>query len=154
MSYEKQTWQTGDTITSEKLNHLEDGVSEAFIAPPIQETDVGKVLGVTQDAEENPVYGLVPASCGVLVVTAGDITQGHGLNKTYAQIKSAYDAGQVVIVTETLKHAGVTHNFCGWLMDALYDGGYQVLVGGVNVSGEFIISCYTADAEDDYPYER
>lgn len=34
MSYEKTTWQTGDTITSEKLNHLEDGVSEAFIAPP------------------------------------------------------------------------------------------------------------------------
>lgn len=34
MSYEKTTWQTGDTITSEKLNHLEDGVGEAFIAPP------------------------------------------------------------------------------------------------------------------------
>lgn len=27
MSYEKQNWQTGDTITAEKLNHLEDGVA-------------------------------------------------------------------------------------------------------------------------------
>lgn len=27
MSYEKQTWTTGDTITAEKLNNLEDGVS-------------------------------------------------------------------------------------------------------------------------------
>lgn len=26
MSYTKQTWQTGDTITAEKLNHIEDGV--------------------------------------------------------------------------------------------------------------------------------
>ena len=26
MSYEKQTWTTGDVITAEKLNHLEDGI--------------------------------------------------------------------------------------------------------------------------------
>ncbi|MBO5567367.1 MAG: hypothetical protein J6A79_00220 [Clostridia bacterium] len=28
MSYTKQTWQTGDTITAEKLNHIEDGVDD------------------------------------------------------------------------------------------------------------------------------
>ena len=28
MSYTKQTWTTGDTITAEKLNHMEDGISE------------------------------------------------------------------------------------------------------------------------------
>lgn len=27
MSYTKQTWETGDVITSEKLNHIEDGVA-------------------------------------------------------------------------------------------------------------------------------
>ena len=26
MSYTKQTWATGDTITAEKLNHMEDGI--------------------------------------------------------------------------------------------------------------------------------
>lgn len=26
MAYEKQTWATGDTITAEKLNHMEDGI--------------------------------------------------------------------------------------------------------------------------------
>lgn len=26
MSYEKQTWVTGETITAEKLNHMEDGI--------------------------------------------------------------------------------------------------------------------------------
>lgn len=29
MAYEKQTWAKGDTITSAKLNHIEDGVSGA-----------------------------------------------------------------------------------------------------------------------------
>ena len=28
MSYTKQTWETGDIITAEKLNHMEDGISE------------------------------------------------------------------------------------------------------------------------------
>lgn len=28
MSYEKHTWETGETITAEKLNNLEDGIAE------------------------------------------------------------------------------------------------------------------------------
>lgn len=28
MSYTKQNWQTGDIITAEKLNHMEDGIEE------------------------------------------------------------------------------------------------------------------------------
>lgn len=31
MAYEKQTWQNGDTITAEKLNHMEDGIAEFFL---------------------------------------------------------------------------------------------------------------------------
>lgn len=27
MAYEKQTWNTGDVITEEKLNHIEDGIA-------------------------------------------------------------------------------------------------------------------------------
>ena len=29
MAYEPNTWETGDTITAEKLNHLEQGVQSA-----------------------------------------------------------------------------------------------------------------------------
>ena len=29
MAYEKQTWVTGETITEEKLNHMEDGIEGA-----------------------------------------------------------------------------------------------------------------------------
>lgn len=31
MSYTKQTWQTGDTITAEKLNHIEDGIADGGV---------------------------------------------------------------------------------------------------------------------------
>lgn len=29
MSYEKQTWKCGDSITAEKLNHMEDGIANS-----------------------------------------------------------------------------------------------------------------------------
>lgn len=29
MAYEKNNWQTGDVITKEKLNHMEEGISNA-----------------------------------------------------------------------------------------------------------------------------
>lgn len=29
MAYEKQTWACGDTITADKLNHMEDGIANA-----------------------------------------------------------------------------------------------------------------------------
>lgn len=29
MTYEKQTWECGETITAEKLNHIEDGIADA-----------------------------------------------------------------------------------------------------------------------------
>ena len=28
MSYEKQTWVCGETITADKLNHMEEGIEE------------------------------------------------------------------------------------------------------------------------------
>ena len=28
MSYEKHTWESGETITAEKLNHIEDGIAD------------------------------------------------------------------------------------------------------------------------------
>ena len=30
MTYEKQTWTTGEVITADKLNHMEDGIGGAF----------------------------------------------------------------------------------------------------------------------------
>lgn len=29
MAYEKQEWKCGDSITAEKLNHMEDGIANA-----------------------------------------------------------------------------------------------------------------------------
>lgn len=31
MSYEKYTWQTGEVITADKLNHMEEGIKNSYI---------------------------------------------------------------------------------------------------------------------------
>ncbi|MGG7145139.1 collagen-like triple helix repeat-containing protein [Clostridium nigeriense] len=33
MTYEKQTWQDGEVITKEKLNHIEEGISNMELTP-------------------------------------------------------------------------------------------------------------------------
>lgn len=48
MSYTKQTWATGDTITAAKLNHMEDGIAGA-ITPDL----VVRVDGVMMNIYRN-----------------------------------------------------------------------------------------------------
>ena len=65
MSYTPTTWQTGDTITAEKLNHMEDGI---------------------ENANEPFVVTLTP--------TAEDFS--GTMDKTVAEINTAYEAGQKI----------------------------------------------------------
>lgn len=41
MSYEKQTWETGQVITAEKLNHMEDGIGGGILVVSEIETQEG-----------------------------------------------------------------------------------------------------------------
>lgn len=60
MSYEKQTWKNGDIITAEKLNHMEDGISESSIggdSPIYLIVDMGDENGYTlYKATENDIH--------------------------------------------------------------------------------------------------
>lgn len=78
MSYEKQTWQTGDIVTAEKLNHIEDGIVSS-----------GDVLVVTFTADyHNGAYA--------------NVTTDH----TYTEVKAAIEAGKVVIFQQHLNNDG------------------------------------------------
>lgn len=57
MAYEKQTWATGDTITAEKLNHMEDGISNSVLSVDISTSGDTKTMNKTwqeiHDAAKN-----------------------------------------------------------------------------------------------------
>ena len=52
MAYTKQTWQTGEVITAEKLNHIEDGIAEGNGAEIIDIVQTGI------DSTNKPLFNL------------------------------------------------------------------------------------------------
>ena len=74
MSYEKQTWQTGDIVTSAKLNHMEDGIAENG--------------GGSYIVKKIPIY------------ENGDLV-GFKLDKNYTEIKTAFLSGLYIYVIRT-----------------------------------------------------
>lgn len=73
MSYTKQTWATGDVVTQEKMNHLEDGIANAYLSPEPLAYDNVTVLDVVlpetsinsgEKAQYNSYYevsGIIPS---------------------------------------------------------------------------------------------
>jgi len=70
MAYTKNTWQTGDIVTSAKLNNMEEGIANAY-----------------------PLY--VDAT-----FVTGEYDMTGTLNKTWQEIYDAYSAGRLIIVNE------------------------------------------------------
>ena len=89
MSYTKQNWQSGDTITATKLNHMEDGIADGGGVVVVHVTDEDDVL--TLDKTWNELQELL--SSGALVATLWEtdgfttmqfLTQAHSFDGTYA----------------------------------------------------------------------
>lgn len=60
MAYETNTWNNGDTITAEKLNHLEQGVASASQPVPAATTQAAGVVkqaAAVSDLSSTPTQG-------------------------------------------------------------------------------------------------
>ena len=82
MSYTKQTWANGDTITAEKLNHMEDGIAAS-----------GGGGGGGAALIVNASVSLDAETMSFVVDT---------IDKTYADVTNAYSSGGIVIANVTL----------------------------------------------------
>ena len=59
MSYTKHTWVTGETITAEKLNNIEDGVDD--VTRQLSDLDTGKADKTTYQTVTGTTLTLAPA---------------------------------------------------------------------------------------------
>lgn len=104
MAYEKQTWETGQVITADKLNHMEDGIAS------------------------NGVLTVTITTTGTLPnISAG------GVDKTYDEILAAYRAGKTIIfiVRASGSSGPADVSAIGTYVD--YVGG-SFMFGGINFS--------------------
>ena len=73
MSYEKQTWQTGDTITAEKLNHIEDGIGENMTVINATVSNVDGKAAIILDK----TYNEIVAISNTIIIRYSDLSDSH-----------------------------------------------------------------------------
>lgn len=101
MAYEKQTWTTGEVITAEKLNHMEDGIADAG----------GDVVVVHASISQNN---------GVYTV--------NSVSHTYDEIMALVDEGKTVCANCGIASGYGTMYYVLWYSSNAYE---QALFGGV-----------------------
>lgn len=94
MSYEKQTWSDGQTITASKLNHMENGIDDAGGIPSTADAQIGYVLIL--DDNKAPVWAPVSAVRDDYVVTFSIEDGAIVADKFIANIYAAKTSGKNV----------------------------------------------------------
>ena len=116
MSYTPTTWATGDVITAEKLNKLENGVADGTKLFVINATGVA--------SQDNPQT--TPT-----------------LDKTYDEIKAAYDAGMTPVIcykeTSPVGEASVILQLQFNISSAAQEEGYFLSFCQTAIS--FLVNC-------------
>lgn len=126
MAYVKNTWQTGDTITADLMNHMEDGISANAEAAASQsgaieqvqttlatkENAANKVTEITDEStdEQYPsakaVHDAIEEAGGggtnflAIELTYNESTGNYDLNKTWQEIYDAFSTGKPCIITD------------------------------------------------------
>lgn len=99
MSYEKQTWTSGEIITAEKLNNLEEGVQEALAG-----SDKTLIITIETELFDPDQYNSYGSQEGVVEIPLKSITLSEGsfenLMKNSSIIES-YDIIVTKIITNT-----------------------------------------------------
>lgn len=99
MSYTPTTWATGDTVTAEKLNNMESGISAAAILPSVGASDKNKFLHTNSSTgalEWSGVSG--GAEDFIITCTPTSADMSGTTDKTAQEALAAYQAGKNIKV--------------------------------------------------------
>lgn len=122
--YTKQVWNCGDTITADKMNHIEEGIENA---------SSGDALFVKYDHSE----------------TEGRTTTYY-FDKTWQEVHDALVAGRAVTANAILKGAlGITDGLMDYITAATEDDG-SYYIGSVLTSTNNACSFQDLSSPSDY----
>lgn len=97
MSYEKQTWATGDVITAEKLNHMEDGIAGAESGGGGGESIHTLTATITNDTEYDMTPMMTyPYNSGYMQIIEIPAGETMTLKYLYVELPEEYGGGYVV----------------------------------------------------------
>lgn len=128
MAYTPKTWQCGETIMADDLNHMEQGIAQGGSVAPLI-------------VHEQVMTAAEMAEAGLTGVLAGN---AYRLDTEYGVIEAAYNSGRPVYLDKTESAGGSTKHVIGSLvLVAQVDENHQCLfatgVGGASGS-EVLVS--------------
>lgn len=131
MSYEKQTWATGDTITAAKLNHMEDGIGQGGAGGVLIETtwDLSNYAYYTTQYTGAEVEAMVKAGTHVIVHTPA--AEGGYQKEVYFTLTGIYYATDWEDPEKTIT------NFSGY-----QDPSSSINEVYINDNGDFVVGIY------------
>lgn len=128
MAYTKTNWVTGDVVTSEKLNKIEQGI-----------VDAGPMI----------VHATKISDSSTVTIT---------LDKTFIELKTAFESGRDVKLIYTDSLDGMTGTDCGNMVSCAYGEQEGEFMGWVffteSTSSSWAASPFVASSESDYPIQE
>ena len=102
MSYEKQTWETGDIISASKLNHMEDGIGNNSLPYEPFEITITVTDGTytsdksIEDYNDWIVYGQINPLCKITVIDGEYTDEYYGYPTSYSSANGAFGVAFVI----------------------------------------------------------
>lgn len=98
MAYEKQTWVTGETITAQKLNHMEDGIANCGLFV-VTITYDDELQSYSCDKTNEEIYNAWVSGANVVATSAeGGAIPIIGADESAATFNKCYVVGRSLIV--------------------------------------------------------
>lgn len=99
MAYTKNTWNTGDIVSSAKLNHMEDGIANSenvFIVGGVTLDQDYNITG-TLDKTWQKIHDALQNKICVIVITDGDNVKSIFINSAYDDPDQIGTGGRYII---------------------------------------------------------
>ena len=106
MAYEKQTWQTGDVVTAEKLNHLEGGVAAAGSMLIVHETYDENTSTYTLDKTWQEIYDALIS--GIAILFQADFNEEDKVEQSF--FNTAYITDDSFVCDGNVQYSASTAN--------------------------------------------
>lgn len=102
MAYEKQTWHNGDTITEQKLNHMEDGIANSSVFTII--ANMGSDSPTLNQKAKDIYDAFVSGSCIIKEIDEGEETI-YPLSSVHTD-GTHYAFGYYISINDTIQETG------------------------------------------------
>ena len=140
MSYEKQTWQTGDIIAADKLNHMEDGIAGGYDIVFTKTTSIPSSVMTADGASFDELLNDGEKKAKLLNILMDSETP---VAKSYIQSVN-FEASQFASTSTILfvfVIAGESSKLCSITLDS--NGDYSEMLTYFNGESEEITGTYT-----------